>query len=324
MNFANVRIAFLQKPDVIRAQQSYVEQMLKDAIPSSKLFFFSSSDEIESGTSFDVVITPTLSWLDDALEKLSGVKWIHFLSAGIEKIWDMRFCKESVLMSKSSGVHPNTISEYVLGAILYFEKRFNHFVSQSNRHEWSRFWLGELSGKRLTVLGAGAIGKKIAERAKVFGMETIGVANSVRHIDYFDKIVTLADIKGELDRVDFLVCCLPLTDETNGLIDFAFLSELKEGTVLVDVSRGGVVQGDAVLKALEKNILKGAALDVFEEQPLPADSLLWGREDILVTPHVSGTTQHYMKGAISIFVQNYYALVEHGKLKTPVNVEMGY
>lgn len=324
MTFSNLKIAFLQKREVIDAQKAVVEGMIKESIPSSTISFFSGIDEIEPGSQFDVVITPTLPWLDDALSLFSGVEWIHFLSAGVEKIWDMNFCKHSFMMSKSSGVHPNTISEYVLGAALYFEKRFNQFFSQSVRHEWSRIWLGELTGKRLMVLGAGAIGAKIAERAKVFGMETIGVVKTARKLEHFDESISLSEVEDELNNIDFLVCCLPLTPITKGYVDFHLLSLLKEGAVFIDVSRGGVVREEGVLKALEQGYLKGAALDVFEEQPLPEASLLWGREDVLITPHVSGTTQHYMQRAVSIFIQNHLSLINHGRLETPVDVEKGY
>lgn len=324
MSFKNPKIAFLQKPEVLPVQKELILSWFGGANLNARIDFFSSATEIPDGEYFDIVIAPTLPWLDDALSCMTGVRWIHFLSAGIEKIWDMSFDKNSVLMSKSSGVHVSAMSEFVIGAILYFEKQFNRFVAQSNRREWSRAWLGELGGKKMTVLGAGAIGQKIAERGKLFDMKTIGAVNKIRNIDSFDNVVTLDRVSPELKDTDYLICCLPLTGKTKGVVDFSMLARLKPGAVLVDISRGGVVCEAAVLSALDLGILRGAALDVFEQQPLSQDSLFWGREDVLLTPHVSGTTQNYMSKALEIFARNFRQLQSEGTLSTPVDVTLGY
>src|SRR5690554_114539 len=134
----------------------------------------------------------------------------------------------------------------------------------------------------------------------------------------------MEEIAPELARTDFLVCCLPLTDETQGLVDAEFLAKLKPGAVLIDISRGGVVRGDAVVQALDAGILKGAALDVFEQQPLPADSPLWKRDDVLITPHVSGTTPHYLERALGVFVHCLRAFQSSEPIRNNVDIDSGY
>ncbi|MDY0208026.1 MAG: D-2-hydroxyacid dehydrogenase [Pseudomonas sp.] len=324
MKFDHVKIVFLQKDEVIKQQKTLILSFFKKSIPNAKISFYGSAEQVPVGEQADILITPTLEWLDAALERLRGIQWIHFLSAGIEKIWKMQFDKQSLLMSKSSGVHVNTMSEYALAAILYFEKQFNKFVTQSGRREWSRSWLGELSGKKLIILGVGAIGQKLAERASNFGMTVVGSVNTPREIAYLDKTVRLNEIGLEMCDADYLVVCLPLTDSTKGVVDTVLLSNLKPGAVLVDISRGGVVREDAVLAALETGVLRGAALDVFEQQPLPAESALWARDDVLITPHVSGTTQNYMPRALEVFLKNFESLKATGVLSTPVDVKLGY
>src|SRR5690554_7537897 len=155
-------------------------------------------------------------------------------------------------------------------------------------------------------------------------MQVAGTLKHLRPVEQVDRVVAMEEIDRELARTDFLVCCLPLTDETQGLGDAEFLAKLKPGAVLIDISRGGVVKGDAVIQALDAGILKGAALEVFEQQPLPADSPLWKRDDVLITPHVSGTTPHYLERALGVFVDNLSAFNEDDGVTTKVDVFSGY
>ena len=313
-------ILFLQKTEVLEQQRTQVALQIEQALPDAMITFAGSTDAVPDGGDFDVVLAPTLPWLPEALNKLADYRWIHFLSAGVEKIWDMDFDKTRPLMTKSSGVHGSPMSEYAIGAMLYFTKQFGRFHQQARRAEWQRAWLDELTGKQLTVLGLGHIGQCLARRAKAFDMLVTGTLKHLRHLEHVDRVVALEGIDAELAKTDFLVCCLPLTDDTRGLVDVDLLAKLKPGAVLIDISRGGVVKGDAVLKALDTGMLSGAALDVFEQQPLPADSPLWQREDVLITPHVSGTTPHYLGRALDTFIQNWFRYVSGHELITPVSI----
>lgn len=318
------RVLYLQKAEVLAQQRSLVARTLQAALPEVEILFADSAEAVPDSAHFDVVITPTLPWLPDALARLGSYRWIHFLSAGVEKIWEMDFDKSRAVMTKSSGVHGAPMSEYAMGAMLYFAKQFGHFHNQAKQARWQRNWLDELTGRQLTVLGLGHIGQSLARRAKAFDMQIVGTQRTPRTITGVDRIVALEDIGSELAYTDFLVCCLPLTDVTRGLVDDKFLSQLKPGAVLIDISRGGVVKGDAVLKALDTGLLKGAALDVFEQQPLPPESPLWKREDILITPHVSGTTPHYLERALHVFLVNYDAFSKGQRMVTLVDQVAGY
>lgn len=318
------RILFLQKADVIEQQRALVTQLLSEAITEVRICFASSAQEVPAGEDFDAVITPTLPWLPEALSRLASYRWIHFLSAGVEKIWAMDFDKALPLMTKSSGVHGAPMSEYAIGAMLYFSKQFGRFHQQARHREWQRAWLDELTGKQLTVLGLGHIGQSLARRAKAFDMVVAGTLRQMRPLDFVDHIVPLEEIGSQLANTDFLVCCLPLTPATQGFVNAELLSKVRPGAVLVDISRGGVVDGDAVINALDSGILKGVALDVFEQQPLPHDSPLWAREDVLITPHVSGTTPHYLERALNVFLENYCSIARGTGLVTAVSLEGGY
>lgn len=318
------RVLYLQKSEVLEQQQALVTDALQAAVPEAEIFFAGSVEAVPSNAEFDVVITPTLAWLPAALAKLDGYRWLHFLSAGVEKIWEMDFDKTRTLMTKSSGVHGAPMSEYAIGAMLYFTKQFGRFHDQAQQALWQRSWLGELSGCQLTVLGLGHIGQSLARRAKAFDMQVVGTQRTPRAIEGVDRVVALEEIGTELAQTDFLVVCLPLTDATRGVVNDQLLAQLKPSAVLVDISRGGVVSGEALLRALDNGTLKGAALDVFEQQPLPADSPLWKRSDVLITPHVSGTTPFYLERALEVFVDNLRAYQQGKPFTTAVSIDAGY
>lgn len=318
------RVLFLQKPEVLTEQRAGLDARFQRELPGVVVDFSGGAAEVPAGVVYDAVVSPTLPWLPEALARTGGYRWIHFLSAGVEKIWEMDFAREGVVLTRSSGVHGPPMSEYAIGAMLHFAKRFDRFIEQSRRAEWSRAWLDELTGRTLMMLGLGHVGTMVARRARAFDMRVVGVQRTPRACEDADEVVALTEAPGLLDAVDFLVVCLPLTEETRGLVDDSFLARLKPGAVLVDISRGGVVRADAVLAALDDGCLRGAALDVFAEQPLPADSPLWGRPDILLTPHVSGTSPHYMERALDVFIDNVSRLQAGQPPATPVDLDAGY
>ncbi|MEA2120508.1 D-2-hydroxyacid dehydrogenase [Halovibrio sp. HP20-50] len=318
------RVLYLQKAEVLAQQQAQVSATLMAVLPDTELLFADSVEAVPINADIDIVITPTLPWLPEALARLASYRWLHFLSSGVEKIWAMDFDKTQTLMTKSSGVHGAPMSEYVIGAMLYFTKQFGSFHDQAQQAHWQRHWLGELTGGQLTVLGLGHIGQCLAKRAKAFDMQVVGTQRTPREISHVDRIVELQQVGPELARTDFLVVCLPLTQATRGVVSDKLLDQLKPGAVLVDISRGGVVNSEAVLRALDNGTLKGAALDVFEQQPLPVDSPLWKRSNLLITPHVSGTTPYYLERALAIFIENLRAYQQGKPLVTPVSVDAGY
>ncbi|WP_018878738.1 D-2-hydroxyacid dehydrogenase [Thioalkalivibrio sp. ALE28] len=318
------QILFLQKPEVLREQQAAIEAHLHKALPSTTLTFAAAPESVPKGLAVDAVIAPTLPWLPEALERLARYRWIHFLSAGVERIWDMPFPKEDLLLTKSSGVHGPPMSEYAIGAMLYFAKSFDRFNAQSRESRWERCWLGELTGRTAMVVGMGHIGAQVARRARAFDMRVIGVQRNPRPHEDADEVIALDAVDEHLPEVDYLVVCLPLTPDTRHQVGPSQFQYLKRGAVLVDISRGGVVDQQALTRALDAEQLRGAAVDVFEQQPLPAESPLWNRANVLVTPHVSGTSPHYMDRALEIFVRNARALVQGMDPATPVDRSAGY
>ena len=317
-------VLVLQKQEALDQQRDQVMAVFHQLLPGVLVTMAGAVEEVPESADFDAVICPTLPWLPQALERLGSYRWIHFLSAGVDLIWDMPFPKEDVILTRSSGVHGAPISEYVIGALLYFYRGLDGFVRQAKDRRWERTWLDELTGKRMLILGMGAIGSTIAERARVFGVEVTGVQRRPSSDHFGVDIIALEALKDALPTTDILVVCLPLTETTRGLVDSDLLSRLRPGALLIDVSRGGVVREEAVLEALESGALRAAALDVFEQEPLPESSPLWAHPQVLLTPHVSSSTPQYMPRALEIFAANARALEAGEELVTPVDAQAGY
>lgn len=313
------RILFAQNAKVIDEHRTLIgESQLAERLDAA-VEFASSPDDITPGTEFDAVIAPTVDWLPELLARTTGVRWVHFLSSGVEKIWEMDVDWSAYALSSSKGVHAVPISEYVLGAMLHFAKRFDQFTAQSRDALWRRERMGELTDAEVLIVGAGSIGRAVAERSRFLGVRPRLVARTARTDPDLGEVLGFQDLQAAAGSADYLVVAVPLTPETTGLIDDAILRALKPGAVLIDVSRGGVTPNAAVVRALNAGNLRGAALDVFDDEPLPADSPLWNRENVLLTPHVAGTTPHYMQRALEVFCSNAKQFVSGDALATAID-----
>ncbi len=316
-------ILFVQSKGAPDDQRKTISAFLNDRL-GVDVEFARCPDDVAPRAHYEVVITPTVDWLPQLLHRIEGLKWVHFLSAGVDRIWEMDVDWAQLTVTKSSGVHAAPMSEYAIGAMLYFAKRFDQFVVQSHQNRWHREWLDELSGRQLLIVGMGAVGMALAARASAFGMDLRCVARTRRVQPEGRDVWALEDLPRLLPEADYIALAIPLTPETRGLGNADFFAQVKPGAVLIDMSRGGVVEEYALLKSLDQGTLRGAALDVFEHEPLPPTSSLWDRDDILLTPHVAGTTPYYMDRAVQVFAENAEQYVCGRELPTRVRIERGY
>jgi len=200
-----------------------------------------------------------------------------------------------VTVASASGVHGPNIAEQVLGYLLSFVRRLDRAWEQKQRAEWNHFQAGELAGSTATVVGLGPIGQTIVDRLNAFDVHTIGVRYTPSKGGPADEIIGFddADIDDALSRTDHLVLACPLTDITEGLIDEDALLSLPIDAHVVNIARGQVIETDALVTALQTNMIRGAALDVTDPEPLPQDSPLWELQNCYITPHNAGHTPQY-------------------------------
>lgn len=250
---------------------------------------------------------------DEFLESANDLRWLQAMSAGVDFIDQEAFVARGIALTNAAGVHPQPAAEQTFGCMLTFERQLHVAIENHRRGVWERYSPGELAGKTLGVVGLGAIGARIAELGQAFGMTVIGTKRDTASVPAsVDEVYAPADLREVLTRSEYLVLACPLTEDTRGMIGEEQLRAMKSDAVLVNVARGGVVDQDALVRALQYRHIRGAALDVFEEEPLPADSPLWDLSNVLVTPHVAGSTPRYAERLAEIFVRNYERYLETG------------
>jgi phosphoglycerate dehydrogenase-like enzyme len=247
------------------------------------------------------------------------VKWIQTASAGIDYLPLDLLEEKEILLTNSSGIHANGIAESIFGMLLSYTRGIGKALIAQQKAEWlERSALLELKDKTIMIVGTGQIGRQTGKLAKAFGMKTIGINRSGREVEYMDKQFTQESLKEVINEADIVVNILPLTNETQEIFDFDLFKQMKESAIFINVGRGGTVSTPDLMEALEKKEIAYAALDVFHEEPLPADHPLWQRKDVLITPHFSGMLEDYDKSLFPIFEENLKAYVDGKQL--PVNL----
>ncbi len=265
----------------------------------------------------------------DLITNAPKVRWIQQWGAGAD--WLLRHPEAAAapfVLTNASGVHAVPISEHILAYLLAFARGLPQAQRDQLQARWSPVQgrdLLELAGSTLLLVGVGAIGARTARLAAAFDMRVVGVRRdpSIR-VDGVTEMRGLSDLPDLLREADYVVLTVPLTRETRGLIGASELRSMKQSAYLVNIGRGGTVREGDLVRALQEGWIAGAGLDVFEEEPLPADSPLWGMDNVIVTSHYSGATPRYHERAFAIFVDNLKRYMAGQPLKNVVDKSLGY
>ncbi|SEO29304.1 Phosphoglycerate dehydrogenase [Halogranum amylolyticum] len=275
------------------------------------------TESFEHAEAVEGIVTYDLD--DDLLAAATNLRWIQCLSAGVDH-YDLEALRErEIVLTNSSGIHAEPIAEQTLCYLLMFERGLVQATRQQGRGVWERFEGGELRGKTLGVVGVGSIGTRVAELGAALGMTVVGTKRDTSERPAaVDELFAADDYHEVLRRSDYVVLAVPLTEETRGLLGGEELRLMSSDTVLVNVARGDVVDEAALTAALQNRSIRGAALDVFETEPLSADSPLWDLSNVVVTPHMAGSTPKKPERWRELLRQNYEAL-DAGDLEAMVN-----
>ena len=247
----------------------------------------------------------TLAWDERFLD--AGIEWIHSIQAGVDRFPFGELEEHGVTLTNSTGIHGESVGETVVCYMLTFARRLHVYLRNQREHEWATPSWDEpftLNGRSVCVVGLGTLGRGIASRASALGMRVTGVKRTVEPIPDVQQVHPQEDLLGAVVGVDFVALACPLTEETHHLVDGDVLGAMSEGAYLVNVARGSVVDEPALVEALRGGEIAGAALDVFEEEPLPEESPLWDMEEVLVTPHKSGSTWEYYQLVGELALEN--------------------
>jgi phosphoglycerate dehydrogenase-like enzyme len=224
-----------------------------------------------------------------------------------------------VAVTNAAGVHAPNVAEHVVGSILAFARDFREGWRRERDREWRPYTPGELQGSTVTVVGLGNLGTAVVERLAPFGVETVGIRATPEKGGPTDTVRGPDGLHDALARTDYLVLACPLTEATRGLVGAAEFRTLPPHAVLVNVARGPVVDTDALLTALHRNRLGGAALDVTDPEPLPPDHELWQFENVQISPHIAGATPRYYDRLADLVAANVERLVDGEPLENLVS-----
>jgi phosphoglycerate dehydrogenase-like enzyme len=259
------------------------------------------------------------------MDRAGRLRWIHTTAAGVDGLLIPPVTEGRVTLTHSVGIHVG-MPDHIMGLILMFSRRLHRAVRSQIARRWDRAGAvgEEIEGKVLGVLGLGAIGRALSDRAAAFGMRVIGTKRTVEPIPHVERVLPAEGTDEVLREADYLVILLPLTPATRGLIDARAFGLMKRSAVLINVGRGKVVHEDALIDALRRGTIAGAGLDVFEREPLPADSPLYEMENVVVTPHVAGASHTYYDRAIPIFCENLRRYLDGRSMLNVVEPARGY
>jgi len=254
----------------------------------------------------------------------SRLDFIQISGAGVDALLPAPDLPERVRVANGRGISGGVMAEYALAMMLYFARRLARNDAQQRRHEWRMYAPSTLEGATCGILGMGAIGAAVAQRARAFGMRVLATQRTPRPCADSDRVFGPEGTAQVLAESDYVVVILPLTPETRGSLDAALLSKLKPEAVLINMARGGIVDEAAIATMLREGHLRGAALDVFEEEPLPATSPLWDVPNLVVTPHLAGFSRDYLPDSFEIFFENVRHLECGEPLRNEIDRARGY
>jgi phosphoglycerate dehydrogenase-like enzyme len=259
--------------------------------------------------------------------RVQKARWLHSLTAGLENVLFPELVESSITMSNAKGVYGRSLGEFAIASALYFAKDFRRMVRSQQAGVWDPFDVEELTGRTFGIVGYGGIGREAARRAKAMDMKVLVIR---RHPEQsasdplIDGVYAQSDIREMLSLCDYVLVATPNTPETKGMIGEAELRAMKPEAVLINLGRGPVIDEAALIAALEECRIKGAALDVFNQEPLPEGHAFYRLDNVLLSPHCADHTPGWLDESMQFFVDNFGRFVKGEPLQNLVNKKLGY
>jgi phosphoglycerate dehydrogenase-like enzyme len=261
------------------------------------------------------------------LQRAPGLKWVQMMSAGVDRLARADVWQSQVIITGVSGITATAIAEFVLGLMLMFAKGAPQRFQMKQKREWKRFAISGLRSRTVGILGLGHIGREVARLSRAFGMRVIATRRSAKKAGrarYVDLLLPREQQKQLLAESDFVVICVPLTPDTRNMVGEAELKTMKPTAYLINIARGGIVDDEALIHALDEKRIAGAGLDVVANEPLPATSRLWGFDNVILSPHIAGGMEDYMARATEVFCENLRRYLSGKRLLNLIDRKKGY
>ncbi len=259
------------------------------------------------------------------MDKFEHLKLLQLTSIGFDFVPKDKIRQKKIVLTNNKGGYSIPMGEFIVFNLLQFAKNNRKLMKQQEEKRWKQdFTLTELYGKSVIFLGTGTISTEGAKRLQGFGMRVIGMNTKGTAQEYFDEVYPLEQYKEIFPKADYLICVLPLTDSTRYFLDKEKLSLLPAHANFINVSRGPLVKEADLVEVLREGRIAGAALDVFEVEPLPEDSPLWEMEQVYLYPHTTWISEAMNDRRFELIYENLRRLKDGQELKNVVNLDRGY
>ena len=313
------------------APPQFTERLRKE-FPLLEVVHLSDDDQIEKQISdAEIVVTWTLR--PDQFNAAKKLRWIHSPAAAVHQLLFSELIASNVILTNGSEVHGATVAELVIALIFALAKKLPLAMRCQQQRVWgqNQVWESrpqprEVTGATLGLIGLGSIGTEVAKRASALGMRVIAVRNRVEagKADNVEQVYASSEMDLMLSKSDYVVIAAPLTSSTAGMVNAERLASMKPDAYLINVSRGQLVDESALAEVLRSGKIAGAALDVFEKEPLPPDSPLWNLQNLLITPHIAGFSEKLWDKHYKCFTENLRCYLNHQPLIAIVDKSKGY
>ncbi len=253
------------------------------------------------------------------IKKAKNLQWIQSIASGVDAIVNLPSLGKDILLTSTRGIHRPQMSEMAILLMLSLSRNFPQIIRNQDKGIWERWPARLLYQKKVGILGIGAIGEEIARKCKAFRMTVFGIDIVQRKVDAVDYSYGPEDLLKVVQEVDYFVIVVPSTPQTHKMVGENILSSMKPTAFLINIGRGEIVDENALIHALESGKIAGAALDVFSQEPLPKDHPFWKTKNLILTPHIGGTSTTYVDQVLSIFEENLRRFLK-GERQTLINL----
>lgn len=296
---------------------------LRERLPGTELVCWRTEADFATGLPGAEVLMafrpPRGQW-----RRADRLRFIQMTGAGVDALLPAPDLPARVRIANARGIHAEHMGEFALAMMLAFEKRIPLWLEEQRQRRWQYHGIRTLRGKTAAILGLGAIGLEVARLCRAFGMRVVGTRRSGAAAEGVHRVARPDETRELLAGADYVVILLPLTPETRGSVGAELLDGLPKHAVLINLARGGIVDELELAERLDAGRLRGAALDVFAEEPLPAASPLWTTPNTILTPHISGWFPGYAERVADIFIENLGRLARGEALRNEIDRGRGY
>jgi D-2-hydroxyacid dehydrogenase (NADP+) len=287
------------------ADATVFESRVRQDVPDIQLLATNDRNAaLAAAADAEVLIGHHFQFDNNLLERAPNLRWVQSLTTGTDAILKLSALRPEVIVTSTRGMHGPQMCELLFLQMLSLLRDTQRITRNQSEGRWERWPQPLLLGKTVVLVGVGAITEHIAPRCKAFGMTVYGVSSTPRIPEGFDGVFTRAELREAASLADFLVLVVPHSPRTENLIDAAVIAAMKPTAFLINIARGGVLDEEALLAALQEKRIAGAALDVFRQQPLPPTHPFWHTEHVMITPLIGGMSNIYLDQAYGVVRDN--------------------